>query len=333
MSPSDRSNPPPPPPSGRRMTSSARLTAIAPPGSLYTYLSGLYALADERPIDDDVVRALIGTTQIGQADLAEFAEGRESLIRLAPPIDATVIADANLDWRAARSLALAMVLRGKHVAAWARMKPNSPETATMLREVAEILNLLRLVMDGVPDSGGWALTRRLDAVEAELQAAGGKDAGRAVERKDEQRRRLSQPAAKAPTGSYRVPVEAVSTIVDVLPSGGGKLRLLLMLVIVSAGAGWLLFRTMTNDPPPPPAASYQELPVLALVRTEQEVTVRVRAEFLTRPEADQRAAIKKLYDRLAGERPAGLRHLILQDPRGKRLGAVTAGIVILDSKR
>lgn len=311
------------------MTSSARLTAVAPPGSLYTYLSCMHAFVDERPIEDDVIRALIGTARFGPDDSAEFNAGRAELLNLAPPIDATTIADAKLSWMAARSLAFAIVLRAKHVAAWARMKPNSPETDAMLREVAEILNLLRLSMEGAPEAGSWVLTRRLDGVEAELQQFGVKDAGRAVERKGEQRRRLSQPAAATPTSSglHRVPVEVVLDAREALAGGGSRLRIAALSFVALLGAAWLGYRTLTTDPPPPPASSYKEVPVVALIRRDREVTVRLKDDFLSKPVSARNPGLVALHKRLDGERKGGVSTLILQDSRGKAAGRVVAGVV------
>lgn len=158
-----------------------------PPFGLYTYLCALDEWVADKVVAEPVIRGIIATSGLGEEEAREFRAGRAPLHALVPPIGPTEIDDADLTPLAARSLALAEVLRGIHGLHWAQSRGPEAEVGRLMREIGEVANLLMLRMD---DAVGGATSLRLRELQTRLKGAGQHDAARVSELREEMERSL-----------------------------------------------------------------------------------------------------------------------------------------------
>jgi hypothetical protein len=133
--------------------------------------------------------------------------------------------------------------------------------------------------------------------------------------------RGTNPGAPAPTA---IEPEAASPAPPARPRHRSG-RIVWGIVLVLALAWWVAAR-FAGPPPVAPASDYDELPVVALIREEERVIVRVDLAWLAVPLAQREAAARALFERIRGEEGGdGIVILRLVTARGVPVGAVTAG--------
>ncbi len=321
----------------RSLTSPGRLLAgsgdgydvdpqVPEPLGLYPYLAELDHWIAEQPLDEPFLAGLLQILGYGADEKREYRSGRRGLRGLVPPIDATAVADANLDIKAAASLALGVVAWGYH--GLARYRPTQEKgTPPLLQEAAEIVTALMLVLDsGAKGAGGIAAARLVQLGEQlesrginALSALGDRKDAIVQAHRDEVIARRQAEAEQIEAAIAPSVTEAVQARGRVsLPKFAGASALL-----ATAVAFMVLYDG--GGPKIPPAKSYSEVPAVAIIRHQDVVIVRVADGWMALPEEERSGAAVQLWKRFEAELDGLAVDLELRSRINKTLGGVHVG--------
>ena len=299
---------------------------VPEPRGLSTYIQVLGEWT-KGMVSEPFLLGLIQSQGFGEAERNEFLAGADQLWGLVPPVEAPDVAEAELEPAAARSLALALVLRGEH--ALHHHLPDAPPPRE-LRTVAELITVIHLILEG-HDAPGSPASKRLRGLQKRL-ARRNVDTSRLADRKEDvrdavlARRRAEDDAERAVEEQVRQEEAALEkrrtrrVRRTELPIRG------LLGTLGSLALAVFLFNTLTPKPSGglPSAADYSEVPVIGIIRHPDVVYIRVKPEWLTLGEPERKVGGQRLFDRLSKESGGAVAKIVFQTTTGTDLAIVTA---------
>jgi hypothetical protein len=301
---------------------------VPEPMGLYLYLAELDHWAASEPLGEPFLVGLLQILKYGEPELQEYRAGRAGLWGLVPPIDATQVADANLDKAAAAALGLGVVVWGFHGLARYTPSPTS-DLPPMLQEAAEIIAALSLVLAIEGEDSGAVVSPSLYRLGLDLEARG----VNALSALGDRRAAIVE-AHRAEVVAHRE-VEAHKYDMTLTPRSaeamrdarripGGRLVAAGLLLIAS-----ILFVVLypTGRSKIPPAASYRELPARAIIRHEDKIIVRVQGGWIDRPAKERAASAVALWKRFVDDIDDPSVDLLLRDLANQPLGRIHLGEV------
>jgi len=298
---------------------------VPAPLGLYQYVAALDNWAAERAMDEPFMAGLLTILGYGKAERKEFEAGRSRLWSLVPPIQSTDIAEADLDVASARALALVVVFWGRHVLAY--YPPGHKGLPPLFGQAGEMVAALRLVLDSVSAQVRSRANKRLYELGFDLEERGVTSISALDERRSEvmeAHRREVVSRRHAEESDYE---RARRRRLARIARGGQQISyrraFLAVVLLITAIATWTLYPGRSAKIPP--AASYHEVPIVAIVRLQDVIRVRVDRAIMDQPAEERSTALVALWEHFGREVDGDPIDVDLVDRKGEPLGGVKVG--------
>jgi|GEM_PF-4158004 len=279
------------------------------------------------PLEQAYLQGLFDSAGLPESARAAWEGGRANLAELTGAIDAAVVAEARLDRRGSRALTVATIAASRH--ALLRFRHRQADQPDVLHLLAEIVAVLNLAMDGETDDLVGRLAKLSQEISTRVEVGGTGRKKAAIQAGRDARRLKAETSARKARKAKAKAASKANVGLGSLEAQRDRARVYRLIagvvLVVVLGAGVVALRVTTQGPPP--AATYEEMPVVALIRGKEMVVVRVDPVWPMLPQKERAPGVAALYDRLAHEMEGELVEVKIVDPRGKHLGGARAGRV------
>lgn len=283
---------------------------VPTPLGVYDYVQALSDRASGKRLELVFLHGLIGSVGLtADLDMA-FAEGRNGLWILIPPITPTQVAEANLPRPAARALAVALFLRVHHALHHYLPEQSNKQIPPVLADCGEMLTAVKLSLESGRGDEDDPVVTALNDVALRLAARGVSAGGivdqrreeiRDIKRQEAEERREAAREAAREDDVFTVETKGASQQVTFSMIAGASMPRLVVGAVLIVLLGSMAAYTNVNTTRLPPADSYKMVPTVAIIRHQDEIQVRVPSSWMNEPQERRETAMKSLYQRFAKE--------------------------------